>query len=132
MAETCAICEKIVENDRKEGLQGLVKVNLARKDGKEGSFRGEGSCLCCQKQYTRPQAIKADLKKASLPSSTSQASGCANRPLRSNQLVFIFQTKWFFRTENIDKEFHKKTEKITFFYVERFTQYVLQIWKNLY
>ncbi|GBN74217.1 hypothetical protein AVEN_247441-1 [Araneus ventricosus] len=67
IAEKCLLCEDYVVTDKcgvgEKGIDGLIKANIARKDGKHELFRGQKKVVLhasCRKKYTRPQSIIRD------------------------------------------------------------------------
>ncbi|GBO39934.1 hypothetical protein AVEN_120113-1, partial [Araneus ventricosus] len=96
VAEKCSLCEDYVVTDKcgvgEKGIDGLIKVSIARKDGKHELFRGQKKIVLhasCRKKYTRSQSITRDLKIAVLDGQplTSSSTPC----LRSSQLEFDFK-----------------------------------------
>ena len=62
----------------------------------------------CRKNYTRPQSIKAHLKRQA-PSTSSETPEPST--LRSKQLKFDFKTKCFFCAESVEGEEKKPKER---------------------
>lgn len=113
--ENCFICEENLHGEGvlvgKKGISALLQASQKRDDNKSLFLVGKNSVkvyILCRKNYTRPDSIKADLKRQSEIPCTSSFN---SKRLRSSAPQFNFKSKCFFCAEEIDETFREREKK---------------------